>query len=368
MIPRGPGISKRSYLRAVGRDFLQAVSQIAFVITMLAHQAWLMSDAIVRTLVRVYVTRRHLLEWVTAAQAKSGLGLDLWGSIAEWPGACPRPVRDGDHRLASARSPGRGGPFLLLWMVSPAVARWVSSPGLAAATAPLSAADARALRLIARRTWRFFTTFVGPEDHWLPPDNFQEDPRPVVAHRTSPTNLGLYLLSIVAARDFGWIGTLDAVDRLGPRSGRCSASSASEATSSTGTTPRTSVPSIRGTCRRSTAGNLAGHLIALGHACRDIIERPLRSGGSRGIEDAALLVRESARASAEAGARARSPGSGWRGARRRLGGGQGTGRGDGVAATACRLKAHARAVTDLARGMVEDDRRTSPSQDAFGKR
>ena len=85
---------------------------------------------------------------------------------------------------------------------------------------PVSAADAQALRLIARRTWRFFETFVTAEDHMLPPDNFQEDPKPVVAHRTSPTNIGLYLLSVVAARDFGWLGTLDTVDGWRRRSRR----------------------------------------------------------------------------------------------------------------------------------------------------
>src|SRR5439155_25578016 len=78
-IPRGRGISKRSHIRAVGRDVLLAASQAAFVTTMLAHQAWLMSDAIARTLVRMYVTHRRLLEWVTAAQAKAGLRLDLGG-------------------------------------------------------------------------------------------------------------------------------------------------------------------------------------------------------------------------------------------------------------------------------------------------
>jgi len=79
VIPRRRGISKRSHVRAVGRDLALAVSQTALTITMLAHQAWLMSDAIARTFIRVYVTRRHLLEWVTAAQAKAGLRLDLRG-------------------------------------------------------------------------------------------------------------------------------------------------------------------------------------------------------------------------------------------------------------------------------------------------
>ena len=96
----------------------------------------------------------------------------------------------------------------------PAVARWISRPSRGPQTVPLSAGDARALRLIGRRTWRFFATFVGPADQALPPDNFQEDPKPVIAHRTSPTNLGLYLLSTAVARDFGWLGTVEAVERL----------------------------------------------------------------------------------------------------------------------------------------------------------
>ena len=79
---------------------------------------------------------------------------------------------------------------------------------------PLAEADAHSLRLVARRTWRFFEAFVTPGDNNLPPDNFQEAPEPVAAHRTSPTNIGLYLLSVACARDFGWIGTLEAVERL----------------------------------------------------------------------------------------------------------------------------------------------------------
>ncbi len=66
--------------------------------------------------------------------------------------------------------------------------------------------DLRFARIVARRTWRFFESFVGPEDNWLPPDNFQEDPKPFVAHRTSPTNIGMLLLSTASAHDFGYLG------------------------------------------------------------------------------------------------------------------------------------------------------------------
>src|SRR5258708_8832186 len=105
-------------------------------------------------------------------------------------------------------------PFLILWIVPPAIAVWISLSPLVAGRLSVTDVDARALRLIARRTWRYFETFVTADDHMLPPDNFQEDPRPVVAHRTSPTNLRLYLLSAVSARDFGWSCTTETVDRL----------------------------------------------------------------------------------------------------------------------------------------------------------
>jgi len=78
----------------------------------------------------------------------------------------------------------------------------------------ISPPDRESLRVAARRTWLFFERFVTPEDNMLPPDNFQEDPHPVVAHRTSPTNIGVYLCSVLAARDFGWIGAVETVERL----------------------------------------------------------------------------------------------------------------------------------------------------------
>src|SRR5213079_3243674 len=167
----------------------------------------------------------------------------------------------------------------------------VSAPRADARAKPLAAADRRELRRIARRTWRFFVTFVGPEDHALPPDNFQETPSPVVAHRTSPTNIGLYLLSTVAARDFGWLGTLDAVERLeatfetmnGLERFRGHFYNWYDTTHCAPLEPKY-VSSVD-------SGNLAGHLIALAHGCREMIDRPvLGPAALAGIEDAALLV------------------------------------------------------------------------------
>ena len=84
-------------------------------------------------------------------------------------------------------------PILLLWLVSPGIAWWISRP-LARREVRLTTDQLLFLRKLARRTWAFFETFVGPDDHWLPPDNWQEHPVATVAHRTSPTNMGFALL------------------------------------------------------------------------------------------------------------------------------------------------------------------------------
>ena len=215
IVPRRAGITARSHLRALGKDLWQAAQQIIFQITFLSHQAWLMVDAISRTLFRLFVSHRNLLEWVTAAQASLSARPDLAdvyrrmiGGVAVAVMAALVVYVSGSDALWVAAL------FAVLWIASPAVALWISRSPRVVGHLSVSDTDARALRLVARRTWRFFETFVTAEDHMLPPDNFQEDPSPVLAHRTSPTNLGLYLLSTVSAREFGWIGTSEAVERM----------------------------------------------------------------------------------------------------------------------------------------------------------
>ena len=296
LLPRRQGISKRSHLRAVGADVALAAAHVGLGITLLAHQAWLMVDAIVRTLARLYATRRNLLEWTTAAQAKASHDLDLAGFYRQMAGGVA--IAAAVAILVLVVKPGAGwiaAPFVVLWLLSPLVARWVSLLPPDSVAEQLSAADVGALRLTARRTWRFFETFVGPEDHGLPPDNFQDDPTPVVAHRTSPTNIGLYLLATVTARDFGWIGTLEMVERL-------------EATLATiGSLERFrghlyNWYDTRDLHRLEPAyvssvdsGNLAGHLLALSNACRQMIDQPLPVAAAlAGIGDAIALTREAA--------------------------------------------------------------------------
>ena len=215
LLPRRQSISKRSHVRAIASDMAVAATQVGLDITLLAHQAALMADAIVRTLVRLAITRRNLLEWTTASQTKGSLDLDLPGFYRRMAGAVLISAVGGLMVvLLKPEALPVALPFILLWLLSPAIARWVSMPPPAAPGRQLSTANAQSLRLLGRRTWRFFEEFVGPADHALPPDNVQEEPQQVVAHRTSPTNIGMYLLTVLTARDFGWIGTMETIERL----------------------------------------------------------------------------------------------------------------------------------------------------------
>ncbi len=295
ILPRRSGISKRSHLRATGADFELALSQIGFVVTLLAHQAWLMLDAIARTLLRLFVTRRRMLEWVTAAQANVGPLLDLAGFYRRMAGGVALAAAAGCLVLYAGRaSLGIALPFVVLWVLSPAIARWASYSLPVAGREPISAVDVHALRSIARRTWRFFETFVTPEDHMLPPDNFQEDPAPVLAHRTSPTNLGLYLLSVVSARDFGWLGLLDTVERLETTLASMNALERFRGHFYNWYDTKDLRPLEPKYVSSVDSGNLAGHLIALESACREMIAGPIVSPEwLAGIRDTLALTRES---------------------------------------------------------------------------
>jgi cyclic beta-1,2-glucan synthetase len=208
------GLSKRSYLRGIGTDLARAIAQAGLRLALLADQAWLMADAVVRTLTRIAITRRHLLEWTPAADVQSRAEATIVRAIRRQSGALALAAILGG--LVAALRPGalaEALPFLVVWLLAPLVT-WAISRPTAIDWQVLPPQAVGPLRRIARRTWLFFETFAGSEDHGLPCDNFQEVPQPVAAHRTSPTNMGLLLLSTVAARDMGWIGAAETAERL----------------------------------------------------------------------------------------------------------------------------------------------------------
>ena len=296
LLPRRHGISKRSHLRAVGADLVLAVAHIGLGWTFLAHQAWLMGDATVRAITRLYVTRRNLLEWTTAAQVKADVDQSVAGFYRQMAGGVVLAVAIGSIVLVlKPEALWLAAPLVVLWLLAPLVARLASRPPAAAAGLQLSADDVEALRLIGRRTWRFFETFVGPEDHALPPDNFQDQPRPVIAHRTSPTNIGIYLLATVTARDFGWIGTHEMVERLEATVATMGRLALFHGHLYNWYDTRTLEPLAPGYVSSVDSGNLAGHLLALSSACREMVDRPLPIPAAlAGIHDAIQLARQAA--------------------------------------------------------------------------
>ncbi|MEP6824200.1 MAG: glucoamylase family protein, partial [Ramlibacter sp.] len=304
IVPRRQGLYLRRHARMLAADARVALAQVSFSLAFLPDQAWRMADAIVRTLVRLAFTRRRLLEWTTAAQSAGGPRPGLAGTYRQMAGGTVLglAVAAGALVLEPASWP-LVLPAALLWLVAPALA-WAASqsPTVEEQTA-LAPAQADALRLVARRTWRFFETFVTPAENMLPPDNFQEVPRPVVAHRTSPTNIGLYLLATVSARDFGWAGTLETVERL-------------ESTFATldklvrhkghfhnwyGTLDLQ--PLAPGYVSSVDSGNFAGHLIALAVACEEWVAAP-PANARDGLADHLLLAREAMAALPAAGGEA----------------------------------------------------------------
>ena len=293
VIPPRSGVSTGSHFRAFRVDLRTALLQFGIQVALLAHQAWLMVDAIVRTLSRLY-RRRDLLEWVTAAAAASSRELDLIGFYRRMAGAvalatCGALV----VTYADRGSWMTATPFFVAWILSPAIAWWVSRTPRPYQTSLLEA-ESENLRLTARRTWHFFETFVTAEDHMLPPDNFQEDPRPVVAHRTSPTNLGLYLLSVLAARDFGWLGIASAVDRLEETLATMDRLERFRGHFFNWYDTRDLRPLEPKYISSVDSGNLAGHLIVLRSACRELISAPVVSQEAfAGIADAVKLARSS---------------------------------------------------------------------------
>ena len=196
-------------IRSTARHFIQA----AFTFICLPHEAYYSLDAIFRTLWRLTFSHRRLLEWNPSGRDNINNHTDIFGTyLIMWIA----PV----IAFASLVSLALLHPVMLaviwpipgVWFASPFVAWWISLP-LAHPGTKLTDYQTNFLRQISRKTWAFFETFVSPEDHWLPPDNFQEHPVGVVAHRTSPTNMGLALLANLSAYDFGYISAGQLIER-----------------------------------------------------------------------------------------------------------------------------------------------------------
>lgn len=269
------GINWDNRLEGFSSEVILNTLQFFLTVIFLPHQAFLMVDAIVRTVWRVYVSRRNLLEWQTAAQIEQSSKRDL---LSGWRFMQSAIILSSILLiLVLAFRPDAllvAVPFVVLWLISPIFVFYVNQIRTYE-TESLKEDSINDLRSFTRQTWRFFQAFINEENNFLPPDNFQEDPAPLVAHRTSPTNIGLLFLANVAANDFGYIGlaemlertekTIEIVNRLEKYNGHLL----------NWYDTRTLEPLLPRYVSTVDSGNLAGHLIALKQSLLEKIDAPV---------------------------------------------------------------------------------------------
>ncbi|MFP3545079.1 glucoamylase family protein [Rhizobium sp. SIMBA_035] len=295
IIPRTSDIVARAHLYTVWSDIRAANAQVALRIVFIADTACMMADAIGRSLYRLFFSHKLMLQWRTAASVQAG----KQGTIASYYKAMWHAPVLALLALAFAALSGDkaflvGIPFAVLWILSPLVAYYVSQSAETEDRLEVAESDSTELRKIARRTWRYFDTFTTAEQNHLPPDNVQETPHVIVATRTSPTNIGVYLLSVVSGRQFGWFSfeetidrlekTIATIDKMEKYRGHLFNWYHTDTLQTLGPRYVSAVDS----------GNLAGHLIAVSSACRNWAEAPSAhmQGNLDGVGDTAGILGE----------------------------------------------------------------------------
>ena len=274
----GPKSRSACSCAAASSDLRTDLAQALVRVTFLAYHAAEMVHAILLTLGRLVFTQRRLLEWETAASAAArAAGLrgfqGVRAFLVEMVASPSSAVILGvavlllrPHNLPAA------APFLLLWLAAPFLAYLLSRPVPPRETAELDDEDRALLHRLARESWGYFDRFVGPEDNWLPPDNFQEEPGPMVAHRTSPTNIGMALLSTLAARDLGYVGIAEMADRLEKTFATLDRLERHQGHLLNWYDTRTLEPLLPRYVSTVDSGNLAGALLALAQGLRSLAE------------------------------------------------------------------------------------------------
>ncbi len=217
--PSRDDIGLRRFYSEAAAELLRAAAVALWHLAQLLQLAMMYSDAIGRALWRQFVSHRRTLQWTTAATAQASARSDLTGLLrVHWRVPAAAALLAAVLAVAAAGgAPVRwdaAAVLLTLWAASPLWTWWISRTRPRVRRARLGNADQTYLMELARDTWRFYERHVGAEDSHLPPDNVQLVPRPWVAHRTSPTNVGLYLLSVACARELGFIGTVEMAERL----------------------------------------------------------------------------------------------------------------------------------------------------------
>ena len=238
---------------------------------LLLEQAMAALDAIGRALHRTWVSHRGLLQWTTAAAAQAASSTSL-ARLWQQHRATPIAAAVLALVLLATGTPWPLATLLLcvLWAFSPLWTALVSRPWPPREVRALPPLDQAYLQGVARDTWRYFERCVTAEDNHLPPDNLQTTPHDMLAHRTSPTNIGLYLLGLACAQRFGFITVDDLVTRL-----RATLASVAKLERHRGHLLNwydtlTLAPLLPRYVSTVDSGNFSGHVLALAEACREL--------------------------------------------------------------------------------------------------
>jgi cyclic beta-1,2-glucan synthetase len=284
----------RQHLSATQRAAVRKFTQIMLSLACLPYEAYFSLDAIFRTTVRMLFTHKLLLEWNPSDASHH----DLPRSNAQeffhsWRLMWVAPVIALTSALALVNT-GRAwiaAPVLLLWFLSPLVTWWISRPHTRKAVR-LDTGQTLFLHKLARKTWGFFETFVTDLDHWLPPDNYQEHPVAVLAHRTSPTNMGLALLANLSAYDFGYLTAGKLIERTANTLRTMRTLDRYQGHFYNWYDTQSREPLLPRYVSSVDSGNLAGHLLTLNSGLLEISNQPVISARTfSGISDTmAVLV------------------------------------------------------------------------------
>ncbi|HXI00691.1 MAG TPA: glucoamylase family protein [Sphingobacteriaceae bacterium] len=213
LLNKPPELTLNAHLLEVGTSLRDVLLRFIFGMAVLPYEAFKYTDAVIRTNWRMIFTRKNLLQWTPSATASRNSSTNIWSAYVSM---CIGPLLALACIVLLINYKPEGllvaSPILILWLLAPAIAWRVSNPEKEERP---DFADEQVVFLhkSARKTWAFFERFVSAEENWMPPDNFQEQPAMAIAHRTSPTNMGLSLLANLSAFDFGYISGFELTAR-----------------------------------------------------------------------------------------------------------------------------------------------------------
>ena len=290
--PSRDDIARRHFYRQAVTGLLRMLSGALWHLAQLLQQAFLSLDAIVRSLYRMGWSRKHLLQWTTAETAQSRARTTLPGLLRmHWREPLAAAVVLAALLLAATPQPVAAVLLCLLWGASPLWTWWVSRPCADRDAVQLSHGDRVTWEAVARDTWGFFERSVTAQDNHLPPDNLQTVPYDMVAHRTSPTNIGLYLLSVACARAFGWIDTAEMLLRMEATRATLQRLQRHRGHFLNWYDTQSCTPLLPMYVSTVDSGNLCGHLLAVAQAC---LERGAADAGAGSDQVARLKALASA--------------------------------------------------------------------------